>query len=288
MSNQQQFEDNIKKVLFNKAETIKPRDDMFDKIESTIKLNNKNMVNGKLSYITFNFKKSIIAAACGFTIVGLFFVTSSNFTASALQSINKYVNGYIDMKHYDNAPSKADLQKDLGYTVKLPDSLPGGYKIIDASIDGHIDGSTPDKQQYDKRGVGAIYSIDKTKQNGITLSVQKTDVDANSPIFKNAKPVNIGNTTAYWTEYTIHVQPVGTKLSKEEQQKEDENIKNGKEILITIGNKPGNKNMLKDEFKTVYSLKWKDNGINYVLTDQNNKLNLAQMTQLAEHIINTK
>lgn len=115
-------------------------------------------------------RKSIIGAACGFTIIGLFFATSPNITASALQSINKYVNGYTDVKNYDKAPSKADLQKDIGYVVKLPDSLPGGYKLINASITGHVDGSTPDKQQYDKRGVGSIYSIHNTKQDSITSS----------------------------------------------------------------------------------------------------------------------
>lgn len=288
MLNQQQFEDSIKKALFNEAEVITPSDNMFDKIESAIKLNDKNMLKEKRSHTVFNFKRSIIAASCSFIIIGLFLATSSNITTSALQSINKYVNGYIDIKHYHKAPSKSDLQKYMGYAVKLPNSLPGGYKLVNASIDGHIDGSTPDKQQYDKRGAGAIYSIDNTKQNSITLSAQKSDVDANSPIFKNAKPVKIGSTTAYWTEYTIHLQPNGTKVSKEQQQKEDEDIKNGKEVLITVGNKSGSKNILKDEFKIAHSLKWKDNGINYELTDQNNKLNLNQMTQLAQHIMNTK
>jgi hypothetical protein len=169
----------------------------------------------------------------------------------------------------------------MGYVVKLPDSLPGGYKLINASINGHVDGSTPDKQQYDKRGVGAIYSIDNTKQNSITSSAQKSNVDAKAPIFKNAKAVKVGNSTAYWTEYTVHVKPIGTKISKEQQQKENEDIKNGKEVLITIGNKSGSKNILKYEFKIAHSLKWKDKGINYVLTDQNNKLSLNQMTQLA-------
>jgi hypothetical protein len=70
--------------------------------------NNLNFVFNK--FIIFNLRKSIIGAVCGFTIVGLFFATLPNITASALQSINKYVNGYTDVKNYDKVPSKADLQ----------------------------------------------------------------------------------------------------------------------------------------------------------------------------------
>lgn len=37
MLNHQQFENSIKKALFNRAESIEPSDNMFDKIESEIK-----------------------------------------------------------------------------------------------------------------------------------------------------------------------------------------------------------------------------------------------------------
>lgn len=286
MSNQQQFEDNIKKVLYSKAENIAPSDDMFQKIKSEIKTNRSEKI------MHFKLKKSMIAASCCFIIAGSVLATSPNFRASALQSIGKYVNGYTDMKHYDSAPSKTQLQKDMGYSVKLPDSLPGGYKLIDADIDGHIDGSNPDKQ-YDNRGAGATYSINNNRKQSITLTAQKRDTEANAAIFKNAKAVKIGDNTAYFTEYTVHDLPVGTKLSKEQQKKENEDIKNGKEVLVGISSSKNNTSKesanLKEKFTISHSLKWKDNGINYQLTDSNDKLlSMDQMVKIAEYVMNTK
>ncbi|WP_242866307.1 hypothetical protein [Clostridium ljungdahlii] len=283
MLNQEQFDKSIKKALLNKSQDIVPSDNMFENIKSEIKSNRSDKYMSKEKFLPFslNIKKTVIAASCGFLILAGSVAASPNLRASALQSIGKYVNGYTDMKHYNKVPSKADLQKDLGYSVKIPDSLPGGYKLIDAGVDGHIDGATPDKQ-YDNRGANAIYSINNAKGTSITLGASKRSVEADAPIFKNAVPVKMGSITGYFTQYKVHEAPEGTKFSAKEEQ----DIKDGKEVLVGIGSP--NKNVkLKEKFSQECALKWKDNGINYILTSMGN-LSESQMSELAQYIISSK
>lgn len=286
MSNQQQFDNIIKSALMDKAEKISQRENMFENIKNEIQSNrNEKVFNLRIRLPYFNLKKSMITAACCmFIAAGAVFTFSPDARVSALQSIGKYVNGYIDMKSYDKAPSKDNLKNDLGYDAKMPESLPGGYKLIDAGISGHIDGSTPDKQ-YDKKEVDSIYSKDNTKKESISLSAWKVGAKEDPLIYKNAKVVTVGNTTAYWAEYIVHVLPTNIKLTKEQAAKVDENCKNGKEELVGVANKDGKK--LKEEFKKSHSLKWTQNNVNYVLTDENNKLSFEEMSKMAESIMNS-
>ncbi len=290
MSNQQQFEDIVKASLLNKAEKISPSDNMFENIKYEIQLNRsekKFMLKEKFLPLNLNFKKSIITAACGtFIMAGSVLAFSPSIRASALENFDKHVNGYISIKNYDKAPSKEKLKTDLGYEIKMPASLPEGYKLIDSDISGHVDGSAAPDKQYDKKEAGAIYSNDMLRKNNISLDVSKATND--SPIFKNAKTVTIGNTTAYWAEYTMHILPIDmlNKMSQQQKDKIDEACENGKEVLLTVGSKDGKK--FKEEFKTAHSLKWTQDNVIYKLTDHNNKLSFDQMSKMAESIINSK
>lgn len=283
MCNERQFDENIKKALLNKSQDIVPRDNMFENIKSEIQSNRRDKYMYKEKFLPFNLnmKKTIIAASCGFLILVGSVAASPNLRTSALQSISKYVNGYTQVKDYSKAPSKTDLKNDLGYSVKIPTSLPGGYKMVYSGIDGHIDGATPDKE-YDNRGANAIYSINNTRETSVTLEAAKRSTDANAPVFKNAKPIKIGNKTGYFTQYKVHEAPEGTKISDKEQQ----DIKEGKEILISMSSK--NKNdKIKERFDTELQLKWKDNGINYIITCQSN-ISVNQACQMAQYIMNSK
>lgn len=283
MLNQEQFDENIKKALLNKSQDIVPSDNMFENIKSEITSNRSDKYMSREKFLPFslNIKKTVIAASCGFLILAGSFVASPNLRVSALQSIGKYVDGYTDVKDYNKAPSKADLQKDLGYSVKIPDSLSGGYKLVDAGVDGHIDGATPDKQ-YGNRGAYATYTINNDRKTTLTLGAAKRSVEADDPIFKNAVPVKMGSITGYFTQYKVHEAPKGTKFSAKEKQ----DIKDGKEVLIGIGS-PKKNVKLKEKFSQECALKWKDNGINYDLTSMGN-LSESQMSELAQYVISSK
>lgn len=291
MSNQQQFKDIVKASLLNKAEKISPSDNMFENIKYEIQSNRsekKFMLKERFLPLNLNSKKSIIAASCGaFIIAGSILGFSPDARVSALQSISKYANGYMSMKSYDKAPSKDELKKDLGYEIKMPASLEGGYKLIDSDIAGHIDGSTPDKQ-YDKKEACGVYSKDNSRKDSITLDVWKVGARADSSIFKNGKTVTIGNTTGYWVEYTVHIVPtdIMDKMSQQQKDKIDEACKSGKEILIAVSSKDGRK--LNEQFKTAHALKWTQNNVNYQLTDQNNKSTFEEMSKMTESIISSK
>ncbi len=289
MSKQQQFDNIVKSALMNKAEKVSISENMFENIKHEIKLNRgekKFMLKEKL--LCLNLKKSIVAASCGiFIVAGLFLTFSPGIRVSALQSIDKYVNGYSEMKKYDRAQSKDELKNNLGYEVKMPASLEGGFKLTSSHILGHVDGLIPDKQ-YDKRGITSIYLKDNNKEEDISLAAAKVGSEDDGPIFKNAKTVTIGNTTAHWVEYKHHKVPKNIMDKKTQKQKNeiDEACKNGKEILTIFSNKDGSK--LNEEFKIVHSLKWTQNNVNYQLTDENNKLSFEEMSKIAESIINSK
>ncbi|WML32877.1 hypothetical protein [Clostridium sp. OS1-26] len=169
MSNQQQFKDIVKAALLNKAEEASQSDNMFESIKYEIQSNRSEkrfMLKEKFLPLNLNLKKSIITASCGiFIIAGSVLTFSPSIRASALQIIDKNVNGYTSIRNYDKAPSKDTLKKDLGYAIKMPASLPGGYKLVDSNITGHIDGSLPPEKQYDKKAAGAIYSKDKSQKS---------------------------------------------------------------------------------------------------------------------------
>lgn len=291
MSNQEQFEDIIKTSLLSKAEEVSPPDNMFENIKLKIQSNRsekKLMLKEKFLPINLNIKKSIIAASCGTLIIaGSILALSPNARVSALQAIDKHVNGYSSMKDYNKAPSKDELKKELGYEAKLPASLEGGYKLINGGIAGHIDGSNPDKQ-YDKKEAGGTYAKNDDKKDFVTLDICKVGDEEDPPIFKNAKTVTIGNATGYWTEYKLHIVPVDVfeKMSQQQKDKINEACANGKEILITVSSKDGKK--LNEELKTAHALKWTDNNVNYRLTDQNNKLTFQEMSKIAQSIISSK
>lgn len=292
MSNQQQFKDIVKSALLDKAEEVSPSDNMFESIKYEIQSNRSEkrfMLKEKFFPLNLNLKKSIITASCGiFIIAGSVLTFSPNIRASALQAIDKHVNGYISMRNYDKAPSKDALKKDLGYEIKMPASLPGGYKLVDSEIYGHIDGSAPPEKQYDKKGACTTYSKDMLRKEAISLDAFKAGAEEDLPIFKNSKTVTIGTTTAYWTEYTVHILPndMFDKMSQQQKDELNKASENGKELLVMVGSNKGKK--LNEQFKTAHSLRWTDNGVSYKLADQNNKLTFEQMSKMAESIINSK
>ncbi|AKA67441.1 hypothetical protein [Clostridium scatologenes] len=287
MSKQQQFDDIVKSALVGKAEKVSTSENMFENIKNGIQLDrNKKIFNLKERLPYFNLKKSVITAACCmFVAAGAVFAIFPNATVSALQSIEEYANGYIGMKSYDKVPSSDKLKKDLGYDAKIPAVLSEGYKLIDAEITGHIDGATPDKQ-YDKKQAECIYSKNNSKKESVDLSIWKVGAKKDPLIYKNAKAVAVGNISAYWAEYVVHIVPDNVKLTKDQVAKENKACKSGKEILSYVSSDDDTN--LKEEFKTKHSLKWTQNNVNYQLTDENNKLSFEEMSKIAESIINSK
>lgn len=287
MSNQQHFENILKAALVSKAEKISSSDAIFENIKNEIELNrSEKKIMLKDKFLLLNYKKSIVAALFStFIITGSVITLSPSLRVSAAETLSKFANGYLSMKSYIEAPSKEALKNDLGFEAKIPSSLPGGYKLIESSISGHVDGSLPEKM-YDKKEVGAIYTKDILSKKGLTLSASNSD--SNSPIFKNAQTVAINNTTAYWAEYTTLVLPHDTlnKMSQEEKNKIDKDVIAGKKVLITVGSKTGK--TLKEEEKITHSLKWAQDGITYELTDTNNELSYEEIVKMAENIINSK
>lgn len=275
-----QLDETIKKVLLSKSQEVMPSDNMFENIKREIKKNDKKANIKNFFLLNVHINKTISVALCSILILVISFFAYPNVT-SAIQRISRYVEGYVDMKDYSNKSSKADLKNELGYNVKIPKYIPGGYKLINSSIDGYVNGAASSKQ-YSNRGIDAIYSINNSREKSMILGASKRYTEVNSVIFKNAKAIKIGKTKGYYTEYKVHEVPQGTKISASEEN----DIKNGKEVLTYIESK--NENVkLNEKFYEERQIKWRDNGVNYTLIVPKD-VSLNQVCQVVQYIINLK
>lgn len=252
----------------------------------------KNNLDQKIQKRKNKIKYAVIACIVLIS-TGLVFGVSSNIRASKLLSIDKSVTGYTRIKSYDKAPSKDKLKTDLGYEATIPELLPEGYKLIESSISGYIDGSQPVEKQYQKKQASAIYSKHVFSPKVVGLSIWKVGARPDSPIFKNAKSIVIGNTTAYWTEYKKYIIPINTynKMTQQQKDKILEDMKNGKATIQLHGGDGilgSIYNNAKEKVTTTHALKWTENDVNYQLTDSDYGLSFEQMSKIAESIMNSK
>ncbi|WP_206154813.1 hypothetical protein [Clostridium muellerianum] len=273
--------------LLNYAETNDEFDESLELDDLTSK-RIKNRINKKIQKRKNKLKYAV--AACTILIcTGLVFAVSFNIRASKLQNIDKNVAGYTTIKNYDKVPSKEELKTDLGFEAKMPELLPEGYKLVEGSIAGYIDGAQPAEKQYEKKQVGAIYSKHIFSPKIVTLSIWKVGSKPDSSILKNAKSITIGNTTAYWTEYKKCRIPINTynKMTQQQKDKLHEDMKNGKATLQLHGGSIWGDNG-KEKVKITHVLKWTENDVNYQLTDSDYGLSFEQMSKMANSIITSK
>lgn len=252
----------------------------------------KNKLDKKLQKRKSKIKYAVVA--CSMLIgIGLVFGVSSNIRASKLISIDKNVTGYTTIKSYDKSPSKDELKTDLGYEAKIPKLLPEGYKLLESSIGVYTDGWQPAEKQYQKKQASAAYSKHIFSPKVVGLSIWKVGSRSDSPIFKNAKSIGVGNTTAYWTEYKTYIIPINTynKMTQQQKDKIHEDMKNGKATVQLHGGDGilgSICNNAKEKVITTHALRWTENDVNYQLTDSDYGLSFEQMSKIAESIINSK
>lgn len=252
----------------------------------------KNKLDKKLQERK-NKTKCAVAACIILISTGLVFGASYNIRASRLLSIDRNVTGYTRIKSYDKAPSKDKLKKDLGYEATIPELLPEGYKLMESDIGSYIDESKPEEKQYEKKEASAAYSKHIFSPKVIGLSIWKVGSRPDSPIFKNANNIVIGNTTAYWTEYKKYIIPINTykKMTQQQKDKIHEDMKNGKATLQLHGGDGVLGSICdtaKEKIITTHALKWTENDVNYQLTDSDYGVSLEQMSEIAESIMTSK
>mgnify|MGYP001066195751 CR=1 FL=1 len=277
--------------LLNYAETNDELDESFELDDLTSK-RIKNKLNKKLQKRK-NKSKYAVTACIILICTGLVFAFSFNIRASKLLSIDKNVTGYTRIKSYDKAPSKDKLKTDLGYEATIPELLPEGYKLLDSSIGVYTDGSQPAEKQYQKKEASAGYSKHIFSPKVVGLSIWKVGSRPDSPIFKNAKSIVVGNTTAYWTEYKTYIIPINTyhKMTQQQKDKIYEDMNNGKATVQLHGGDgifSGIYNNAKEKVTTTHALKWTENNVNYQIIDSDYGLSFEQMLKIADSIITSK
>lgn len=273
--------------LLNQAEINDEFDDNLELDDLTSK-RIKNKIDKKLQKRKNKFKCTV--AACTILIcTGLVFAFSFNIRASKLQNIDKNVAGYTTIKNYNKVPLKDELKTDLGFEAKIPEFLPEGYKLVECSIAGYIDGAQPAEKQYQKKQASVIYSKHIFSSKVVGLSIWKVGSKPDSSILKNAKNITIGNTNAYWMEYKKYIIPIGTynKMTQNHKDKLHEDMKNGKATLQIHGGSVLGDNG-KEKAEITHTLQWTENDVNYQLTDSDYGLNFEQMLKMAKSIINLK
>lgn len=273
MQNPKQLDAMIKNALQEKAEEIQVNQDNFRNIVTEINLyrSGDKMLNKNNKLMHISLKKSIAIAACFALVIG-----GSVIAVGA--GLNK---GYLTEKDYQHLQSSAQISKDAGFTVKVPSSLPGDFKLTREGMGKYVDGTRPDAKD-NKKDVGGIYTNSTDKNKFVALDIVNDDYAA--PIFTNGKTVNIGKVTAAWAEYNTHI--VSPDYMRTKQDKEDE--KAGKEVFIMTASKVKDNKESINRLVSTHALRWVDNNIAYTLTDNGNGLTQEEMIKMADSIINSK
>ncbi|HEX9059304.1 MAG TPA: hypothetical protein VF941_03920, partial [Clostridia bacterium] len=195
MRNSEQFETLMKSALNVKVDDVLPSDDMFIKIREGIEPDRSEpkMIKGNFFKSNFSVKKVLaVGLCCTVLLAG---------SAFAANYINKYVRGFLTEKEYKTLPSKAEIKKDAGFAAKIPESLPGGFKLNNANLAGYIDGASQSKEDDKRKVFGVSYKKpDGNLDSFLTLSASNDENEAK--IGKDPKTVYICGKEAHYWEYT--------------------------------------------------------------------------------------
>ncbi len=308
MLTQEKFENIVKSMLHEKAEGMELSPDLAEKVRFQIETrrSEKNFMSEKKFFpIDFNLKKAVAVTVCSaLVITGSVFTFSKELRVWAAENINRFVVGYETVKSYETAASGTQIQKDAGFAAKIPEILPGGYTLVHSNLAGQKEGIGADLKETGKKLIGVTYQkAGEEKPFSLGVSISKADSEFSA---RNGETVvNLGTMTAYWREVSFYVTTAdGSKLSTKEMREGtgdaplpthiapekiyDAFTSDLQEAALSIHIAPEKMPAGEDGFKTVHTLKWRDQGIDYALSDLEGRMTLEEAMKIAEHIINTK
>ncbi len=264
MKHTEAFETQIKESLSKRVEHIEPSQVLFLKVRrEIIEKEGKNKMNRVITHK--GIRKWMIVGAVGIlSVAGI----------AAPMVVNK-----IDSWHgqsgerFTTFPGQKAVQKEVNYTPKYLENLPGGFTFSDASI-SHMQGNDEDGAQVvEAKGITFYYDKGK-KEKGKYLSLNTTPLTEEMVRSEKEEKIEIGDSQLFYVAQTMKFVPVNYKLTKEDE----EAIAAGK-LEVSYGSD-------EVEISQVQSLSWYEGGISYLLQEMNYIIDKTQLIEMAQAIRN--
>ncbi|PHV70473.1 hypothetical protein CS063_10315 [Sporanaerobium hydrogeniformans] len=256
------FDEQVKQSLNRKAEEIEISEVLFQKIKAqVIQKEEENKMGG--FFKNRKMKKMIMVGAASLLSI----------TCIAAPIILPALNSWEShgRTSFESFPTLAQVQKEVDYTPKYIDELPGGFVFKRASTE-NIEGKDADENTVVKaKGISFFYEpIEGSK--GRILSLDTKQLAEEWMNSGEAEEIGLDDLKVYYEARTMKFVPVDYELT--EQDKQDQEA--GK-IDISYGT---------DTIQVIntQAITWYEEGITYTLLDMGYELDKEQLLEMVEAV----
>jgi len=257
MRNLKEYDAIIQSTLKNEVESVNPTCELKKRIDNALESEREGAVTNMKH---FNMKKMAIAIA----IVGLLGSTVC-FAAGKATSLVSGRNGvtYTDFSKVDN------LQKKLGYNVKVKESYQNGFAFKEMNL-GETSGMDEDGNTVGSyKDLCLNYERENEKLNVIICKPLPEE-----PRIAKQMKVYKGIKISYYND-TYKFVPEGYELTAEDKEDEKRD-----DYYISYGSEDEEVQLSQMSF-----VNWTDNGIYYSIMGTDTSLSAEEMIQMAEETI---
>lgn len=207
-------------------------------------------------------KKKIcaIAAAAALAIGAVAYAASGTITM--------WCGSSASTPEYDSFPTSQQITKDIGYAPKMVETFSNGYTFAGATI---VNNALKDESGNSVEKFKSVSVDYKNDDDKVIFSADKfeSEIDMSDEVIDEVNGIQL-----HYSSYTNKVVPSGYELTDEDKQAEE----NG-DLVFSYGS---SEVMICE----VQGLTWKQDGIQYNLTQIDGKLSADELTEMAVEIIN--
>lgn len=257
-------EKNIEAILKYETEDIEVPSDLFNRIRKNIyEEEQKIMSNGN---IKFGRKKrnALVAGLC--VLVGSITVIAGGLSDS--WSGHSYVR-------YTTFPTQEEIQKDNGFTPKYVESLPGGFKFMEASVGESELTDEKGNKVGESKDIDFSYIREGEEQCNLFLSTSLVD-EAHISNEERETDLNYQGIDLYYDNQTYKFVPEDYMLTEEDNK----GIAKG-ELEVSYGT---------DEvsLEQIQSISWYEDGISYLIMGNDYNFEASELVEMAKTVIDVE
>ncbi len=198
-------------------------------------------------------------------------VMALGLTAFASGKLASVVSSSSSIPDYKKMPTQEEVTKEFGFSPKLVENFENGYAFSGGSI---VKGNMVDN---DGNSMGEFKSLDiEYVKSGDTISLSMEQVVDSEWYTQAGTPTDYNGVALYYGSYENKSVPGDYELT--EQDKKDE--ASGK-YVFSYGSD-------EIEIVKVQSVTWQQDGIGYCLLGMDTNLNQAELTKMAQKIVDKK
>lgn len=252
----------IKSVLSEELDQIKPSDELFNRIKVDIEKKEcvKEMENN-----TINFKKGKRLTILVSSFILLFSITVLGVTMG---------KSWISTSNhqYKNFPSQEKILNDVGFIPKYTEVLPGGFE--------YFSGGIGESKLSDESGNTLTQTKDvdlgyKRKNEKSVLNLSITQVEEQFLDNKEDQLVgDLNGVSLYYSQKDYKFVPANYKITEEDKKAEEE----GK-LIITYG-------ASEVSVENIQNLSWYEDGLEYMIIGNDYGFTVQEMIDMASAVIN--